>query len=764
MTNEGNLTAKTKHTPRRRIILRYAWGLVAGWTCILFLLGWWDAAAARRVTRDSAITDARAHFNKDQAFRYWATAHGGIYVPRTEETPPNPHLSHVPERDIQTPSGKQLTLMNPAYMVRQINEFFAREFGIGGHITSLNPLRPGNAPDPWERKALKAFEQGRKEVMEFTDIGGEPYLRLIQPMITREGCLKCHAHQGYKTGDVRGGVSVSLPMTPYLQRRSREQTTMMLSHGLIWLLGLIAIFFGYLSIQKRIRRQEKTQQELDDAQLSYRMVADFTYDWEYWQNPDGSYRYVSPSCEHITGYPPQTYVQDPGFLETILLPEDLPQWTAYKKNVFDTRQSGEIVFRIRHKDGGIRWIDHASRPVTDGSGTFLGFRASNRDMTERKKLEQELNKKRDLESIGILAGGLAHDFNNLLAVIMGNISMVKEALPPTDPHRRLLENAEITSGNASDLVAKLLTFSDGGWLIRKETGMRAVLETARDRLPRNMPVFVGISTPPLLPTVDGDADQLVHAFANLILNAAEASPRDGKVRVRAESTPVTEQDNLPIPPGEYVKIEVADNGRGISEENLEKIFTPYFSTKEMNSQKGMGLGLSISYSIIRKHGGHITVNTREGDGTVFTVFLPQHHPKKHRPTEPEPAIEPGGPRIMVMDDDPSVRDLTHQMLQIMGYENAHFRDGDEALHAFETAAKSGAPFDIVILDIIVKTGAGGRETLRKLRRSAPHVKVIAMSSFVDNDQKEKLKQEGFTACLQKPFRGDDLKQIIQSLL
>lgn len=182
------------------VLKRYAWTLVAAWTIVVALLMVWNAHEVRQVAQELAINEGRAHFEQDQAFRLWSTSHGGCYVPTDDRTPPNPYLAHISERDIETPSGKQLTLMNPAYALRQMNEDFEELFGVAGHITSLNPLRPENVADDWERAALEAFEEGETEVREFTEVGGEPQLRLMRPMLTIEGCLKCHAHQGYQVG------------------------------------------------------------------------------------------------------------------------------------------------------------------------------------------------------------------------------------------------------------------------------------------------------------------------------------------------------------------------------------------------------------------------------------------------------------------------------------------------------------------------------------------------------------------------------------
>lgn len=229
---------------------RYVWIVRIAWTVIIIVLLAVNIYQIQNSTVDIALNEARANFNKDQALRFWAASHGGVYVPENDRTPPNPYLSHIPERDIETPSGVPLTLMNPAYLIRQINEEFTELYGISGHLTSLNPLRPENVPDEWEQTALEAFENGVTEVIEITEINGEPYMRLMQPMITQEDCLKCHAFQGYQVGDVRGGIGISLPMAPLLIRENRLITAGLVSLGSLWIIGIAGITIASRQLQK----------------------------------------------------------------------------------------------------------------------------------------------------------------------------------------------------------------------------------------------------------------------------------------------------------------------------------------------------------------------------------------------------------------------------------------------------------------------------------------------------------------------------------
>ena len=234
----------------RKGLMKFTWWFIASWTLIMALLLAHDLSKLSQTTKNLAINEARTNFKKDKNFRIWAAKHGGFYVPINESTPPNPYLAHIPERDIETPSGVKLTLMNPAYALRQINEELHEESGIAGHITSLQPLRPENSPDDWEKLALKSFENGETEVLEFSEFKGQPSLRLMRPLITQKSCLKCHEHQGYKTGDVRGGVSVSVSLTPYLAEEQQTATSHILSLALLWILGIVGIILSSRVIRK----------------------------------------------------------------------------------------------------------------------------------------------------------------------------------------------------------------------------------------------------------------------------------------------------------------------------------------------------------------------------------------------------------------------------------------------------------------------------------------------------------------------------------
>ncbi|MBI5814825.1 MAG: DUF3365 domain-containing protein [Nitrospinae bacterium] len=245
----------------QRKVAVYTWWIVSLWTVIIVGLTWWDIATIREFTRAKAIGEARANFQKDLIFRDWATSHGGVYVPIDESTPSNQYLEIV-DRDITTPSGVRLTLMNPAYMMRQINDIYNKA-GMGYiHLTSLKLLNPNNKPDPWEEAALKSFELGKTEAMGEMDIGGAPHMRIMRPIKVVQGCLKCHASFGYKVGDIRGGISVAVAMDGHYRRQRHDIIQRSTSMGIVWIFGFVLVLGGSAGLRMEMSRREQAEMDL----------------------------------------------------------------------------------------------------------------------------------------------------------------------------------------------------------------------------------------------------------------------------------------------------------------------------------------------------------------------------------------------------------------------------------------------------------------------------------------------------------------------
>ena len=242
----------------------YVLALLAGWTCVVGASGAWNLHEIRRESLEAARITARTAYFKDVIYRRWNAGHGGVYVPVTEDLQPNPYLN-VPARDVETQTGKKLTLVNPAYMTRMAHEIQEKVEGVRGHITSLKPIRPGNAPDQWETEALKALEKGRTEVSSVETMQGVPFLRLIRPLVTEKGCLACHAEQGYREGEIRGGISVSVPIKPLWSSARSNVVASIAGHACLWLLGVLGIFVGARRLGHSIADRDQAWRELSEA-------------------------------------------------------------------------------------------------------------------------------------------------------------------------------------------------------------------------------------------------------------------------------------------------------------------------------------------------------------------------------------------------------------------------------------------------------------------------------------------------------------------
>jgi len=336
-----------------------------------------------------ATAEARANWNKDHALRFWATQHGGVYVSPDERTPPNPYLEHVPDRDVVTTDGKPLTLMNPAYMMRQLSQEYAHLYGIKGKITGQILLNPDNAPDAWELAALKQFDRGVQEALEQSTIDGSPYMRMMRPMVMEPGCMKCHGHLGFKVGDIRGGVSVSVPLSPYLEATAKSQNAMLSTHVGVWLLGVGMI--GYLTWRGRRREQERkeSRQALYESETRYRKLVENAPEVVYSYSLEKGGVYYSPRVFDVLGYTPEHLYEHPRLWHDSIHPDDLPK-VNHAIEQAQQGQSFDIEYRIRNADGNLRWIQDRNI-IVQGASDTTNIEGLASDITERKVTERALH-------------------------------------------------------------------------------------------------------------------------------------------------------------------------------------------------------------------------------------------------------------------------------------------------------------------------------------------------------------------------------------
>jgi PAS domain S-box-containing protein len=391
-----------------------------------------------------------------------------------------------------------------------------------------------------------------------------------------------------------------------------------------------------------------------------------------------------------------------------------------------------------------------------------------RNMSGQRKIEKELQKAKQLESIAALSGGIAHDYNNLLTAIIGNISLAQSYFEAGDEGYNLLHEAHEASMLAKDLTHKLITFSKGGAPATKTVAIAPLLKGVTEFTLSGSNIKYRFSFPGGLWPVQVDPNQIGQAIHNLVINAKDAMPEGGLISVGAENVTVAEGSSS-LKPGKYVKISIEDEGIGIPEKNMDMIFDPYFSTKEMGTEKGTGLGLSICHSIIKNHGGDVVVESQEGVGTIFCVYVPASEGEvvEEKPLIEEPVPEApilGKGRILVMDDERRIRELAGKIMDRLGYDVAFSQDGAEAVQMYREAMDSGAPFDAVILDLTVRGGMGGKEAIKRLMEIDPHVKAIVSSGYSDDPVIAHYREYGFMGVVAKPYSIFEMSRHLSEVL
>ncbi len=428
-------------------------------------------------------------------------------------------------------------------------------------------------------------------------------------------------------------------------------------------------------------------------------------------------------------------------------------------------QTGATVALTNHtllvsRDGTERIIADSGAPIRDKTGHILGVVLVFRDITQKQKMEEDLLRTSKLEAVGLLAGGIAHDFNNILTAILGNLSLVKMSINPNDPLHRRVNDAETASLRARDLAQQLLTFAKGGAPIKKTVSIKRVLEESIPFALRGSNVRAEFFLSDNLWPVEIDEGQISQVLHNLVLNAQQATPKGGIIEVRADNYLATEREKrLPLPAGRYIKITVRDFGIGIPKDHFQKIFDPYFTTK----QKGSGLGLPTSYSIIKKHNGYMTVDSELGKGSTFSLYLPASYHDIEPERRPEAPLRGQG-KVLIMDDEEAVREVAGEILNFLGYQVEYAEDGNEALERYQKAMASGQPFDLVIMDLTIPGKMGGKEAMERLLEMDPQVKAIVSSGYSNDPIMGDYTKYGFKGIIAKPYQLEQLSKTVHDVI
>ena len=607
---------------RRTIYLLYV-----GWTVALALVFAWHFREVQQHSLAALRIQATGAVDNDIIYRRWAAKHGGVYAPVAENAPPNPHLANIPERDITTPAGRELTLINPAYMTRQVHELGLQEYGRRGHITSLKPLRPENAPDPWETKALQSFQGGASETSEVVRIDGAEYMRYMRPLFTEAACLRCHAAQGYKEGELRGGISVTLPTAPFRDIAAAQATALATGYVLIWLLGILGIAVGGERNRRRVDERDRAKRALVESERRFKAMFENSPLGYQALDENGDIIEVNRAWTEVLGY---TKEEATGKNFSALLPPEACGEFANNFKAFKERgYTLGTEFKMIKKDGSEVLVSFDGKIGRNEDGSFKQSHCLLQDITERRQEEEEKQKlsahflqSQKMESIGILAGGVAHEINNPLNIVSNCAELILDDVEPGGAVARNVDNILEASTRIATIVKSLLAFAGQD---RESYRTARVADIVKEALSLILKVLqkdqidVVVEIPEDLPSLKCHRQQIQQVLINILTNARDALNArypdydEGKIiRLVAKSAPGEGE--------EWIRITVANHGGAIPENVQACMFDPFFTTKPRNA--GTGLGLSASHGIVTEHGGMLTVESEEDGWASFHIDLP----------------------------------------------------------------------------------------------------------------------------------------------
>ncbi len=526
-----------------------------------------------------------------------------------------------------------------------------------------------------------------------------------------------------------------------------------------------------MRLQNEIHQHEQSRQALLESEKNLMNIIDFLPDATFVIDTNGKVIAWNKALEEMTGVKGQDIVgkdnyeyalpfygeRRPILIDLVLEPDK-----GIEKYIEVKREDKALVAvgHFHNFRGKATYLFGKASPLIDLHGDIIGSIESIRDITALRQAEIDRLQVSKLESIGTLAGGIAHDFNNILTAILGNIglAMLNRKLGEEEIERLL--QAERACLRAQELSVQLMTFAKGGAPIKKVISLATLVRESGKLALAGSKSRCEFSIPEDLWSVEADEGQISQVINNLLINADQAMPGGGIIKIEAGNIVVAEGTDLPMPEGKYVKLTITDQGIGIPSQYLDKIFDPYFTTK----QKGSGLGLATAYSIIIKHSGYLKVGSQVGVGTTFHIYLPAQEEKAVAALEEQVTPSFGEGKVLVMDDDENIREILCRMLGRLGYEADSAIDGSQAIEKFVKEKESGRQFDVVILDLTVPGGMGGKETIENLLRIDPQVKAIVSSGYSDDPIMANFKNYGFSAVIAKPYKVVDLSKILQRVI
>ncbi len=517
------------------------------------------------------------------------------------------------------------------------------------------------------------------------------------------------------------------------------------------------IFSLSQEINTMVESIEKRNQDLRESEERYKAIMEqsvgaiFIVDSESW-----TIQQVNSAFVKLFGYSENCIPQLP---LSALSPKGSPDLENILKRISSVHPVVGAELSMRDQEGRELEIEMSGSLIEHGGDRSLCITAW--DVTERHQLERDMARNQKLESLGVLAGGIAHDFNNILTSIVSNIEITMISLPEEDKQKHRLEESVRSAMRAKGLTQQLLTFSPGGQPVKETVDLAGLVRSSTEFVLAGSPVVAVYEFEDGLSRINADPAQMEQVINNLIINSVQAMPGGGRITIRATNLRSGPQTRLPLGEGNHVQIDIMDEGVGIPQEHLDRIFDPFYTTKE----NGTGLGLSTVRSIVRNHGGTVQVDSVLGKGTTITLVLPA---ETSTGPVPAPAAPQNGQgrrgRILVMDDEESILEVLQIMLEDFGHSVTCVNTGEKAIAAYREGISSGHPFDLVIMDLTIKGGMGGKETIVEILAIDPEARVIVSSGYSNDPIMAHPKEYGFKDVLMKPFTIQELSAKVSSVM
>ncbi|MCP4653427.1 MAG: PAS domain S-box protein [Candidatus Omnitrophica bacterium] len=514
--------------------------------------------------------------------------------------------------------------------------------------------------------------------------------------------------------------------------------------------------FANKQLMRQIVEREEVEKELRASQERLKILFEYAPDAYYISDLRGVFIDGNRAVEQLTGYDKGELVGKDLIAKFTLEEESEKAEKLLSQNAAGNAGGPEEII-VKRKDGSRVTVEIRTFPVKmKGDTAVLGI---GRDVTERKKEEETRQKTERIESLGVLAGGIAHDFNNILTVVLTNLDLAKMYGEGQEKILERLIEAEAASVQAKNLTQQLLTFSKGGVPIKKTAAIKEMLKDVGEFTLRGSNVRGDFDIDENLSSVEIDLGQMSQVVQNLVLNGQQAMPDGGTIKISAKNITLSKNNSQLLEAGKYIEITISDHGMGVPEEHMKRIFDPYFTTK----QKGSGLGLAVVFSVIEKHGGHINVKAKQGQGTTFSIYLPvslQQETKKNEKSK----VTKGEGSLLVMDDEASLVKALKIVFHNLGYKASFAANGEDTIKLYKEAIDTGTPFDVVILDLTIPGGRGGKEIIGELLKIDPKVRAIASSGYSTDPVMVDFQEYGFKGAAAKPYELSVLSQTIKGIM